>query len=256
MERRVKELETVNRELIENMERFLSRHGRCEEEINRAETTRNGVMKKYRLLVRGAAELLQVGCYDIFTTSIIFAMVGISLMFDVASSQRVKQEFSDEEFDDLTRNAVEVDLKRVYATDASPSSSSDTARPRFEGIPRYPGVPSRSPEGHGSRTGVSSVTPGTGYTSSADTQFSTFADSPAVGPDGLLLEWKIHTGSKCPASVNVTAGPFTQRDFVKLGIDKTRVWVWVSVSSRDLNLHIYSLRISFIGKLVLPNRSV
>lgn len=192
LERRVEELETDNRNLTGNLEQLLARHGICEAEINHAVRAREGMMKKYRLLVRVAADLLQ----------------------------NMMEGFPEDEFDDEMLGALLADLRRrIRSPSASTSSSSATARPRSRRSRRSSGTPIHSPEGHGPQVGPESPSTGMDYTTSGESQLSTLTEGLA-GPDGTIIDWGIHWGSKCPACIKVTAGPFVQRDFFRIGVDR------------------------------------
>lgn len=86
LERRIEQLESDNRELEGTLEQLLARHGMCEAEINHAVRAREGMMKKYRHLVKVAAELLQV-CVIILTArsaGAVFRSVARTLTIDMA----------------------------------------------------------------------------------------------------------------------------------------------------------------------------
>lgn len=157
------------------------------------------------------------------------------------------EEFPDEEFDDETRSAVVADLRRrVRSPSTSTSSSSGTARPKERDIPRHSVIPIHSPKGpHVGSSGLVQAM------SDADSQLSGLTVTEGLaGPDGTLLDWVIHTGSKCPASVKVTAGPFDHEDFVRLHVDKTEVWIEIScLASCDLDLCHRSLTTSSTSKI-------
>lgn len=83
MEQRIGELETNKRELADNLRKVLDRHETCQHEIHNAVRAREGIMKRYRLLVRVASDLLQVGSrtpYIIYFSPGLHRVLGFSWM--------------------------------------------------------------------------------------------------------------------------------------------------------------------------------
>ncbi|KAJ3576189.1 hypothetical protein NP233_g588 [Leucocoprinus birnbaumii] len=195
LERRVDELEIINRNLNGNLDDVLARHSMCEAQINHSIRARDGMMKNYKILVKIAANLLQN------------AMEG----------------FPDGGYDEERFNALIEDLRRrIRSPSASNSSSSGTVRPRRHS-PRLLETPIRSPMNSPKTQGErSSLTAESEYISDEPSQISTQSEV-LVGPEGGVLTWAIHWGSKSPASIKVVAGPFVDGDITRIGIDNVEL---------------------------------
>ncbi len=80
-----------------------------------------------------------------------------------------------------------------------------------------------SPNTEHSQAAFGGPAPVLSQASSSASHLSLPSHPPVTGQDEVLQTWAIHSGSKCPASVQTIAGPFVKEDFFRIGIDKSEV---------------------------------